>query len=64
MAGKSSKKKAKMVDPEKLRKIGQLERNLAATLRYIKGDSEELDSFFTNQANRLKSEIKNLKGKQ
>jgi hypothetical protein len=64
MAGKSSKKKTKMVDPEKLRKIGQLERMLVLTLRYIKGDSEELDLFFTNQANRMRAEIKNLKGKQ
>jgi len=52
------------MDPEKLRKIGQLERNLAATLRYIKGDSEELDNFFTNQAGRLRNQIKILKEKQ
>lgn len=64
MASKSSKKKAKLMNPEKLRKIGQLERNLTATLRYIKGDSEELDMFFTNQAGRLRDQIKILKGKQ
>jgi hypothetical protein len=64
MASKSSKKKAKPMNPEKLRKIGQLERTIALTLRSIKGDSEILDEFFMNQANRLKNEMKILKGKQ
>jgi hypothetical protein len=64
MASKSDKKRIKTMNPEKLRKIGQLERVLVLTLRAVKGDSDELDLFFTNQANRLKGQIKDLKGKQ
>jgi Mg2+ and Co2+ transporter CorA len=63
MAGKSKKKKVAM-NSEKLRKIGQLERMLVLTLRAVKGDSEILDEFFTNQANRIKGQIKEVKGKQ
>lgn len=59
-----SKKKTKVINPEKMRKIRQLERVLTLTLRAVKGDSEILDEFFTNQANRLQKEIKIIKGKQ
>ena len=63
MATKSSKKKNGKVTKKSKNssQIHHLENLLKLTLRVVDGRDDRMDAIFTNQANKIKCQIKNLK---